>query len=445
MEKLQRNYRIEFEIGTRTLNAEYTPQEYLEISYPVTLKFDVTKNCYSSANTGTFQLYNLSPQTQKQLHKDLYNYDKYILMKVYAGYQNTMPLIFWGNIMQCYSVRQSGSVDFITSIQANNIINLYDYGFINNTYSEGTAPEFLLQSLLNDAIPDVQIGYISEELKPLQSDQTYLGNMYDLIRDEYPDKQIFLDNNQFNILDDNEVLPGDIQIITASTGLLGTPERAETHWVLNTIFEPGLKIGQAVTVISTTAAYMNQAYKVVALRHSGIISPVESGKLTTQITLYMGDSIFKELKKALPAKTYGGEQTPGTWQKPLDSARVSSPFGYRKAPTQGASTYHKGIDLAAPKDTPVKAAANGIVATTGWNGGYGNTVKINHGKINNVELMSQYSHLNKWAVSPNQQVAAGQVIGYVGTTGTSTGYHLHFEIKENGKAVNPTKYIGKYA
>lgn len=441
MEKLQRNYKIEFEIGHRTEDFLYVPEQTLEIKYPVTLRLETNYNPFSQTNTGKFQLYNLSPQTQNLLHKDFYDLKKYVRMKLYAGYQNSMPVIFYGDFIQCYSVRPSGSVDFITTIEANDMQYVLLQGFNNSTFSENTSPENLIQSLMYD-IPNLKIGYISKEIKPLQSNQTFLGNMYDLIRDEYPDLQLFINQDEINILADYEVLPGDIQVITSKSGLLGSPTRAQAYFVLDTIFEPGIKIGQQVVVISQTTKYMNNAYKVVGVKHSGVISPVESGKLITQLTLYMGDKPFQELKKA--TTTYGKIPETGEFIKPVDGARVSSTFGGRTAPTEGASTNHKGIDLAAPTGTPIKATANGVVSFVGSRGGYGNAVILNHGKKNNISLSSLYGHMSKFNIKVNQIVSAGQIIGYVGSTGVATGPHCHFEIREDGKAVNPTKYIGSF-
>lgn len=439
MEKFQRNYKIEFEIGHRTDDFQYIPEQVLEISYPITLRLETSYSPFSQANVGKFQLYNLSAHTQNLLHKDFYDQRKYVRMKLMAGYQEVMPVIFYGDFTQCYSTRQSGSVDFITSIEANDLQYVLLRGFTNTTFSENTTPENLLLTLTSE-IPNLKIGYISKEIKTLQSDQTFLGNSIDLIREEYPDLQIFINQDELNILADYEVLPGDIQVITSRSGLLGSPTRAEGYFVLDTLFEPGIKIGQQVSVISQTTPYMNNAYKVVGVKHSGVISPVESGKLKTQLTLFMGQYPFEELKKA--TSTYGQIQTNGQFIKPVEGARVSSPFGKREKPKEGASTNHQGIDYAIKAGTPIKATANGIATLVGVKGGYGNTVMLNHGKINNINIVSLYGHMSKFNINVNDRVSAGQVIGFVGSTGVSTGPHCHFEIRENGKAVNPCKYIG---
>jgi murein DD-endopeptidase MepM/ murein hydrolase activator NlpD len=97
---------------------------------------------------------------------------------------------------------------------------------------------------------------------------------------------------------------------------------------------------------------------------------------------------------------------------------------------------HKGIDIANRKGTPIYAADSGVVTFSGRSGGYGNLVKISHGG-----LLTYYGHLSSRSVSVGQNVKRGQLIGYMGSTGNSTGSHLHFEVRVNGTAVNPRRYL----
>ena len=135
-----------------------------------------------------------------------------------------------------------------------------------------------------------------------------------------------------------------------------------------------------------------------------------------------------------------GSSTPssgGSWLRPCSYTYMSSPFGFRTSPTAGASSYHQGVDLAAPANTPVYASRSGIVTTTTYSGSAGYYVTINHGD----GFSSIYMHLNNYVVSAGQAVSAGQLIGYVGRTGIATGYHLHFGIAYNGAYVNPCAYV----
>ncbi len=122
---------------------------------------------------------------------------------------------------------------------------------------------------------------------------------------------------------------------------------------------------------------------------------------------------------------------------PINGARLSSSFGMRKHPIDGFNKMHKGTDFAAPKGTPIMASGNGIIKKAGWCGGGGNCVKIRH----NSTYQTIYAHMSKFArgIKVGVRVKQGQTIGYVGSTGKSTGPHLHYEVIVNGKKVNSQK------
>jgi murein DD-endopeptidase MepM/ murein hydrolase activator NlpD len=133
----------------------------------------------------------------------------------------------------------------------------------------------------------------------------------------------------------------------------------------------------------------------------------------------------------------GPTQGDGTFIWPVQGP-ITSPFGYRTDPVTGATAFHAGIDIGAACGTPIKAAGTGTVLTAGWNsGGYGNMTLINHGG----GLSTLYGHQSSIIVAAGQSVTQGQVIGYVGSTGKSTGCHLHFEVRVNGNPVDPMGYL----
>ena len=122
---------------------------------------------------------------------------------------------------------------------------------------------------------------------------------------------------------------------------------------------------------------------------------------------------------------------------PINGARLSSSFGMRKHPIDGFNKMHRGTDFAAPMGTPIMASGNGVVKKAGWCGGGGNCVKIKH----NSTYETVYAHMSKFArgIKSGVRVKQGQIIGYVGSTGKSTGPHLHYEVIVNGKKVNSQK------
>lgn len=128
------------------------------------------------------------------------------------------------------------------------------------------------------------------------------------------------------------------------------------------------------------------------------------------------------------------------WIRPCSYVRLTSPFGNRESPTAGASSYHQGVDLAGPEGTPIYAARSGTVTIARYSNSAGYYVTINHGD----GFSSVYMHMTTYTVSVGQSVSQGQLIGYMGSTGISTGSHLHFGIAYNGTYVNPAQYVPLY-
>ena len=124
--------------------------------------------------------------------------------------------------------------------------------------------------------------------------------------------------------------------------------------------------------------------------------------------------------------------------KPVRTAAFTSGFGVRSDPFRGSAAMHAGIDLSGPVGTPIHATADGVVSEAGWSsGGYGNLVKVDHGR----GIETRYAHLASVAVRAGQRVTRGQVIGRMGSTGRSTGSHLHYEVRIDGRAVNPVPFM----
>lgn len=456
MEKFNRNYRAVFWIGKQTkgaINSNITYDDKIEITLPYSVDFDVKAGVAGQPNVGLFQFYNLSETDRAKLWFDLFNRsEKTIKMEFYAGYGKNLEdliLIFSGRVQECTSYRDSGSVDNITSIEVMGGAGLFTTGYANATFNKGTPYANAIEAMLN-SIPETKIGYLTEDLPVMQRNQTFLGQTIDLIRREFSGYEIFEDRGEVHILKEFDILPGQLLVISESTGLLGTPRVGGQYLEVNTIFEPGVRCGQIVYLSTEFKFIKSQTYKVQAIHHKGTISPVSCGNLTTSLSLYMGDlkHEWKRLNKKVEQYQIKKEETPATskgWIKPVQG-NITSPFHeHRKPPKYKKDYFHDALDVGANQGTPIKCPYNGTVVSAYYNGGYGNYILINHGQnAEGVQITSAYGHLSKFNVASNQKVYQGDVIGYVGNTGNSFGAHLHFEVMENGRKVNPNKYVGNW-
>lgn len=167
-------------------------------------------------------------------------------------------------------------------------------------------------------------------------------------------------------------------------------------------------------------------------------------------TLTGGDDRFRELFASWTALDSLDRDNPGAPMPaferptvavpsimPLDGARMSSGYGMRDHPVLRQRRRHNGVDLAAPTGTPVYATADGLISRADWFSSYGLYISIDHG----AELETRYAHLSRLAVAAGEMVEKGDLIGYVGSTGRSTGPHLHYEVRVDGVAVNPIPYM----
>jgi len=199
-----------------------------------------------------------------------------------------------------------------------------------------------------------------------------------------------------------------------------------------------------------------QQYLQALDQHLSLDTAIEAGDTFDIIVAYrraasgetqVGDLLFAGLEKAGKPKAqllrWGkegiffeasgmGAQRTGLIM-PVYGGRVTSSFGARRHPVLGYTRMHAGIDFGAPHGAPIYAVGDARVIYSGWHGGHGNYVKLDHGG----GFATAYAHMSRVAVPNGARVSAGQVIGYVGSTGLSTGPHLHYELYQNGRAVNP--------
>jgi murein DD-endopeptidase MepM/ murein hydrolase activator NlpD len=206
-------------------------------------------------------------------------------------------------------------------------------------------------------------------------------------------------------------------------------------------------VAPLITVLTAPVQPSTNASDTPGGRVLALTAAIESGQAElarreaeTQSLLRLVNNGFQPLltTAAVPAPTtsYGG----GKLLRPVPG-RMTSGFGNRFDPYYHVWQLHTGLDLAAPMGTPIVAAAGGRVTRAGWYGGYGNYTCIDHGVVDGQRLSTCYGHQSALLVTPGQVVSAGQVIGKVGSTGASTGPHVHFEVRLGGRPVDPLPWI----
>nr|WP_298932015.1 M23 family metallopeptidase [uncultured Erythrobacter sp.] len=197
----------------------------------------------------------------------------------------------------------------------------------------------------------------------------------------------------------------------------------------------------AAPAVANTANTANTANNSASTT-TDITQPIEEAKVES---LSSGDPRFRQLFASWTALDEKGPGAPVTQQpvvsvpsrSPLAGATLTSGYGMRNHPVLRRRARHKGVDLAAPTGTPIYATADGIIERADWFSSYGLYIAIDHGS----DLETRYAHMSKLAVAAGDTVRKGDVIGYVGSTGRSTGPHLHYEVRVDGVAVNPIPYM----
>lgn len=198
--------------------------------------------------------------------------------------------------------------------------------------------------------------------------------------------------------------------------------------------------------INHTIALMNMKKQQIA--ESINVSKVLINKLRTDRATYeQAERELEQQSRRLAAmlerayrKSSGSIKVTTGFMRPV-SGIITSPFGWRRHPIFKSRSFHTGVDIGAPNRTPIRAANSGKVVFAGWYGGYGKVVIVNHGSYQGRPTSTLYAHLSSIAVGVGTNLQKGQVVGYEGTTGYSTGPHLHFEVRLDGNPTNPMSYI----
>jgi len=208
---------------------------------------------------------------------------------------------------------------------------------------------------------------------------------------------------------------------------------------VNTQAQNVINTQNQVILLNQQLAQQKQNFEAQATAQAGVITRLKSDRLALEAaeTRLAQDSV--QIRNIILAKTFTPDSIiPGTGQMMYPVvAPITSPFGYRTHPILGYEKFHSGMDFGADYGTIIYAADSGNVVFAGWYGGYGNTVIIEHGN----EISSLYAHTAEVYVAEGQAIQKGQPVAAVGSTGFSTGPHLHFEVRINGEPVDPAQYL----
>jgi murein DD-endopeptidase MepM/ murein hydrolase activator NlpD len=238
---------------------------------------------------------------------------------------------------------------------------------------------------------------------------------------------------------------GQINCLVKTSGLrtsVGRIKRYE-HVMVSSALANGqsltLKIVSTLGIIFFASAMTSPAFANTAATASDNFRISPEDLKANQTALGVSDPEFRALAdnwgKINGAATKVEVAVPSI--NPVEIMKFSSGFGYRSAPTRGASRNHKGIDIPGPVGTPIYATADGSINRAQWVNGYGKFVEINHGNA----VQTRYGHMSALNVTPGQRIHKGDIIGYMGSTGRSTGSHLHYEVRIAGEAINPTSFL----
>ena len=195
---------------------------------------------------------------------------------------------------------------------------------------------------------------------------------------------------------------------------------------------------RSVASISSQQAYIKQAIA----KNENMIHKLQTDRIAYQKAekelMNQSKSIGQYITKTTAKDT--GNYTASGFIKPIQG-RITSPFGWRTHPIFNTKSFHSGVDIGGPNLGAIRASNSGKVIYSGWYGGYGKVVIVEHGVVNGKPITTLYAHMSSIAVANGAKVQKGQVLGYEGTTGYSTGPHCHFEVRVNGQPNNPLSYI----
>lgn len=257
------------------------------ITMPITVQFDTNSNIMSSTNVMNIDIYNLGKENRDRIFQDRFTLrEREITLE--AGY-DSLSMLFKGNIFQAGSAREG--TDIITRIEART--GIFDIGetTIFETLSKGQTLGSVFDYLIGK-FPNLEKGAVGTFDDNITRPVVMNGNLYNLLK-KYSNNKVFIDNNKVFVLNENEVIEGELPRLDIATGLLGTPMREDGFLSVNTLFEPRVKMKQVIELKSKILPVYDGKYAVIGVQHQGTISEAMSGQLSSTFSLFVGSSTFK--------------------------------------------------------------------------------------------------------------------------------------------------------
>lgn len=289
MDKLGRTYLLSIQIDSNEdLNSDLGST--LTIKLPTTIEFDISRNFLGgSANTGTFRIYNLGPDSRNDIRFDIDNFGETRKVTLLAGYKKNINLIYTGTISRASSIREG--VNFITTIDAHDDNFIYTNAFFSGSIPANTPMAEHFKTIIDNFPKDnagnvlVSAGVIGDFPQTNPRPAVYNKPSIELLK-ELSDNKFFIDNGKAHVLNNNEYISTGLPplFISPQTGLLDTPQLEESNLTLNMVFEPRLTVGTLVQIQSVTdPKYNNRIWTVKSVKHRGMISGAVCGEVISTI------------------------------------------------------------------------------------------------------------------------------------------------------------------
>lgn len=257
------------------------------VMLPFTIQFTVNRMIHSSLNTCYVDIYNLSSHVRDLIFQEQYtNRNKTLTLE--AGY-DTLCTIYTGTIFNASSRRDR--TDIVTSIECLSGSWDVNTATVYQTLNKGTTLGDMYKFLIGQ-FPTLELGACGKFEDKLARPVTLNGNVWDLLK-RYSNGQVFIDNGRVYVLRRNEVVAGEVGIVSSETGLLDTPERSDGYLHVHSMFEPDVRLGQDINLTSSVMPIYNGTYAVYGIQHTGIISDSVAGDCRTVLDLFTSNLVFE--------------------------------------------------------------------------------------------------------------------------------------------------------